>query len=81
MMYQSRATVDPVAGYRELQPVDKESSRKLQCTQSQAKVFCISSRRKSRRRKSRRSEEIQPGAKNPVAAVEDTISSEAVDEL
>ncbi|KZV35211.1 hypothetical protein F511_44376 [Dorcoceras hygrometricum] len=64
----------PVASY-------SAPSRKLQCTQSQDTVFCISSRRKSRRKKSRRSEELQPGAKNPVAAVEDTTSSEAVDEL
>ncbi|KZV56124.1 pentatricopeptide repeat-containing protein-like [Dorcoceras hygrometricum] len=40
-----------ISSYRELQPVDKESSRKLQCTQSQATVSCISSRRKTRRRK------------------------------
>ncbi|KZV45793.1 hypothetical protein F511_39130 [Dorcoceras hygrometricum] len=59
MMYQSRATVDPVASYSVIAyPVDMES----------------------RRKKSRSSEELQPGAKNPVAAVEVTTSSEAVDD-
>ncbi|KZV26969.1 cell wall surface anchor family protein (ISS) [Dorcoceras hygrometricum] len=51
LVWENSRRVDPVAGYRELQPVDKESSRKLQCTQSQATVFCMSSRRKTRHRK------------------------------
>ncbi|KZV49720.1 hypothetical protein F511_33129 [Dorcoceras hygrometricum] len=64
MMYQSRATVDPVAGYSAIvYPVDMES----------------------RRRKSRRCEELQPGAKYPDAkkpvAAEVSTSSEAVDEI
>ncbi|KZV20675.1 hypothetical protein F511_30649 [Dorcoceras hygrometricum] len=44
----------PVASY-------SAPSRRLQCTQSQATVFYI-----SRRRKSSRSEALQPCAKNPV---------------
>ncbi|KZV56133.1 hypothetical protein F511_20407 [Dorcoceras hygrometricum] len=57
---QSRATVDPVAGYSAIAySVDMES----------------------RRKKSRSSEELQPGAKNPVAAVKETTSSKAVDEI
>ncbi|KZV49433.1 hypothetical protein F511_30102 [Dorcoceras hygrometricum] len=52
---------------RKLQYIQsRATTRKLQCTQSQATVFCLSSRRKSWCRKSRRSEELQPGAKNPV---------------
>ncbi|KZV51327.1 hypothetical protein F511_43117 [Dorcoceras hygrometricum] len=39
------------------------------------------SRHELQRRKSRRSEELQPGAKNPVTTVEVTTSSEAVEKL
>ncbi|KZV38792.1 hypothetical protein F511_19842 [Dorcoceras hygrometricum] len=82
---QQEATVHPVESYSVIFNQSRMHSkrcrlnnRKLQCTQSQATVFCISSRKKSRRKKSRRSEILKPDAKNPVAAVEDTINSEAV---
>ncbi|KZV39319.1 hypothetical protein F511_24292 [Dorcoceras hygrometricum] len=87
MMYQSRATVDPVPGYRELQPVDKESSRELQCIQSRTKVLLhIHSTwnpdvGKADVVKSCNQPQSIQSSKKPDAVIEESTSSEAVDEL